>query len=454
MPLNLASPGILVREVDLTSGRIDPTTDKIGAIVAPFPRGPVNLPTLVSTEQQLVDIFGEPAAIDKHYEHWLTASSYLAYGGSLRVVRASGDNLTNALAGTASSITINSTEDYVTKTYDENTIGNVTVAARSPGSWANGIQVAIIDSLADQTLSGEFADVIVGYGITQGLDGKVLIGTGSTSSLDGYYLKGIVTEVGAGNSSIKVKVNSYIDPNGDEVEVDYTAGGTWQFAGSGTVGVHTNGYNSAYATKTYDTAVDWFDTQTVNISSTGISTITYKWNALAGRPGTSAFAESRKSKNDEVHVIVFDGNGSITGTVGTVLEKHLSLSKADDAVFSAGSPSYWRKYLYNNSEFIFGGSAPAGITTTGFSSGFTLQGDDAWDQPAEDIIFSAAGNQLLTLSKGFNYDYSSGIGTAGALDSTKADINGGYDLISNKEEYDIDFLIQGSASYGKKQHKV
>ena len=449
MPLNLASPGILVREVDLTNGRIDPTTDKIGAIVAPFPKGPVNLPTLVSTEQQLVDIFGEPSAIDKHYEHWLTASSYLAYGGSLRVVRASGDNLTNALAGTASSITINSTEDYVTKTYDENTIGNVTVVARNPGSWANGIQVAIIDSFADQTLTGEFADVIVGYGITQGLDGKVLIGAGSTSSLDGYYLKGIVTEVGAGNSSIKVKVNSYIDPNGDEVEVDYTAGGTWQFAGSGTVGVHTNGYNSAYATKTYDTAVDWFDTQTVQISSTGISTITYKWNALAGRPGTSAFAESRKSKNDEVHVIVFDGNGSITGTVGTVLEKHLSLSKATDAQFSAGSPSYWRKYLYNNSEFIFGGSAPAGITTTGFSSGFTLQGDDAWDQPAEDIIFSAAGNQHSLFQKVSTMIIHQVSGTAGALDSTKADINGGYDILANTEEYDIDFLIQGSASYGK-----
>ena len=449
MPLNLASPGILVREVDLTNGRIDPTTDKIGAIVAPFPKGPVNLPTLVSTEQQLVDIFGEPSAIDKHYEHWLTASSYLAYGGGLQVVRASGDNLTNALAGSASSITINSTEDYVTKTYDENTIGNVTIAARNPGSWANGIQVAIIDSFADQTLSGEFADVLVGYGVTQGLDGKVLIGAGSTSSLDGYYLKGIVTEVGAGNSSVKVKVNSYIDPNGDEVEVDYTAGGTWQFAGSGTLGVHTNGYNSAYGTKTYDSASDWFDTQTVQISSTGISTVTYKWNALAGRPGTSAFAESRKSKNDEVHVIVFDGNGSITGTVGTVIEKHIGLSKATDAQFSAGSPSYWRKYLYNNSAVIFGGSAPAGITTTGFSSGFTLQGDDAWDQPAEDIIFSAAGNQTFTLSKGFNYDYSSGISTAGALDSTKADINGGYDILANTEEYDVDFLIQGSASYGK-----
>ena len=453
MPLNLASPGILVREVDLTNGRIDPTTDKIGAIVAPFPKGPVNLPTLVSTEQQLVDIFGEPAAIDKHYEHWLTASSYLAYGGSLQVVRASGDNLTNALAGSASSITINSTEDYVTKTYDENTIGNVTVVARNPGSWGNGIQVAIIDSLADQTINGlDPTGVSVGMGLTQSLDGKVLIGSGTTSSLNGYYLKGIITEVGAGTSTVKVKVNSYIDPNGDEVDVDYSAGGTFQFdTGAGTVGIHSVGESSAFDSRVYSNSVDWFDTQTVQISSTGISTVTYKWNALAGRPGTSAFAESRKSKNDEVHVIVFDGNGAITGTVGTVLEKHLSLSKAKDAVFSAGSPSYWRKYLYNNSELIFGGGAPAGITTTGYSSGFTLQGDDAWDQPAEGIIFSASGNQTLTLTNGFNYDYSSGIGTAGALDSTKADINGGYDILGNTEEYDVDFLIQGSASYGKEE---
>ena len=34
MPLNLASPGLVVREVDLTVGRIDPTADGIGAIVA------------------------------------------------------------------------------------------------------------------------------------------------------------------------------------------------------------------------------------------------------------------------------------------------------------------------------------------------------------------------------------------------------------------------------------
>ena len=41
MPLNLASPGIIIREVDLTIGRVDPTSGSTGALVAPFEKGPV-----------------------------------------------------------------------------------------------------------------------------------------------------------------------------------------------------------------------------------------------------------------------------------------------------------------------------------------------------------------------------------------------------------------------------
>ena len=70
------------------------------------------------------------------------------------------------------------------------------------------------------------------------------------------------------------------------------------------------------------------------------------------------------------------------------LEKHLSLSKAKDGEYSLGSPSYWRKYIYNNSTNIFGGGAPAGIVTTSFGAGatnFTLSGDVGWDQNAQGI---------------------------------------------------------------------
>ena len=109
MPVNLASPGIKVREVDLTVGRIDPSSPGIGAIVGPFSKGPVNLPTLITSEQELIDVFGKPDTSNNLYEYWLTASSFLSYGGSLRVVRVASVPLTNA--GITTTV-INNVEQY------------------------------------------------------------------------------------------------------------------------------------------------------------------------------------------------------------------------------------------------------------------------------------------------------------------------------------------------------
>ena len=118
MPLNLASPGIVVREVDLTIGRVDPTSGSIGALVAPFAKGPVNDPQLIESEEDLLQTFGQPYSTDKHYEYWMVASSYLAYGGTLQVVRAddyntsTGVGLKNAFVGAATSIRITSNLHY------------------------------------------------------------------------------------------------------------------------------------------------------------------------------------------------------------------------------------------------------------------------------------------------------------------------------------------------------
>ena len=111
MPLNLASPGLVVREVDLTIGRVDTATTKAGALVAPFQKGPVNEPTTIENEQDLIDNFGEPLDIDRHYEYWLTASSYLAYGGILSVVRSDDDDLQNATDDGSPEIKILSSQD-------------------------------------------------------------------------------------------------------------------------------------------------------------------------------------------------------------------------------------------------------------------------------------------------------------------------------------------------------
>ena len=155
MALNLASPGIVVREVDLTIGRVDATSGSIGAIVAPFTKGPVEEAQLIESEEDLLQTFGQPYSVDKHYEYWMVASSFLAYGGTLQVIRAddfnttTGVGLANAFVGTASSIRIKSETHYNQLGYDENTITGVTVASKTPGSYANGIRVSIIDGKAD-----------------------------------------------------------------------------------------------------------------------------------------------------------------------------------------------------------------------------------------------------------------------------------------------------------------
>ena len=93
MPLNLASPGIVVREVDLTIGRVDAATDSTAAQVAPFAKGPVDLPVVIQSENDLLNTFGQPYNTDKHYEHWMVASSYLAYGGQMLISRADDTDL-------------------------------------------------------------------------------------------------------------------------------------------------------------------------------------------------------------------------------------------------------------------------------------------------------------------------------------------------------------------------
>ena len=446
MPLNLASPGIVVREVDLTVGRIDPTSDAVGAIVAPFAKGPVDLPILVENEADLLQNFGEPYPTDKHYEHWMVASSYLAYGGSLRVVRSDDTDLKNGFAGAASSIKIKSLDDYNNLGYDENTITSVTVAARDPGSWANGVKVALIDAKADQILVGVstsagLPNIQVGYGVTQAIS-STLPGAGTTSTLDGY-LKGVITQISGTNAYVKVL--SHVSAAGTETTVDYQPSGVYAFSGSGSVAIHTNGQSTAAGTTSYTAQQDWFDQQSIALSNN--TTIT--WNTIADRPSTSSFAAARNARFDEVHVVVIDDKGTVSGNAGTILEKHLSLSKASDAEFSVGSPSYWRKYLASNSQYIFGGSQPTGIVTTGFSSGFTLTTDSGWDQDTDSIIFGATGANTLTLAGGKNYNGGTDITVSGSLTSTIGNLSTGYDLFANSEEYEVDFLLMGSANYVK-----
>ena len=452
MPLNLASPGIVVREVDLTIGRVDPTSGSVGALVAPFEKGPIGDPQLIESEEDLLQTFGKPYSTDKHFEHWMVASSFLAYGGTMQVVRADDQTIRNA-TDDGDDIKIKGGEHYQQLGYDESTLATTIISSKNPGTWANGIKVAIIDGLADQVLGVSTAFIQTGSVVTQDVpDDAIAVGVGGTTPLDGNF-KGTVTDIGTG--TISVKLTHHVSAGGTVTNVDYADAGVYKFGTDKNLGITTAGQSTAWTTTLDVTgASDWFEAQNINITGGAI----IEWDALASRPGTSAYAAERGARFDEVHVVVIDDLGQITGNAGTILEKHLSLSKAKDAEYSVGSSSYWRKYLEVNSNYVFGLSAPksivgqsavglATVSHSGANNNYDL--DTNWDQDASSIIFAGSGNNQLTLQGGKNYGGKTDITSVGALNSGLDDIISGLTLFENKEEIEVDFILQGSGNYNE-----
>jgi len=88
------SPGVLVQERDLTN-TINATIDNVGAFVGTFAQGPVEEIVDISSERQLIEIFGEPN--DQNYEYWFSVAQFMLYGGTVKVVRADNSSLKNAI---------------------------------------------------------------------------------------------------------------------------------------------------------------------------------------------------------------------------------------------------------------------------------------------------------------------------------------------------------------------
>ena len=470
------SPGVLTREVDLTVGRADNVLDNIGAIAGPFRIGPIDDPIDISTEEDLIATFGKPLSTDAQYEYWMSAASYLSYGGVLKVVRTDNTNLNtgNAGVGVASETTtkIKNYDDYQA---NWTSTSDFSWAAKTPGSWSNGLKVCVIDDLADQTIGitttslGDYGAKI-GYGVTSALINEVIPGAGTTSTFNGY-LKGIITGVSTdatnGNSTIDVKVVSRVTGAAGtsgtyaETKIDYKESTSYAaFQASDTlwfvdnVGVNTGAPNAANTAVSASAAsvADWYNAQTLTLDNA-----TIYWKSIAPKPVSNVYVTDRNGEGDSLHVAVVDDYGSVTGIKGNVLEKHVGLSKAVDSVSSVNSPqkNYYKQHIADYSDNVYAGYNPSNAKdaywgteprATGFGTAFTAYttAQGLWGQPAQDNTFSAIGNVTYTLGGG--EDYSAGIpiiGENGGMTATLGDLQTSYKLFENKDEIAVDYLIMG-----------
>jgi hypothetical protein len=453
------SPGILVREVDLTVGRADNVLDNIGAIASPFAIGPIDEPIDITTENELINVFGKPFSTDAQYEYWMSASSYLSYGGVLKVVRTDGAELVNANAirnsagiSTAGEPTlkIKNFDDYEANYSDD--IANYIFAAKNPGSWANNLKVCVIDDKADQILNVGAASTFaqVGFGITTTLTSVPSAGIGVTTVFSGY-LKGIIT--GVDTDTVDVKITSLVATDGTEIPITYAQRNQLtSFRPTNTVNIidNTGGLlDTATIGSGANAVLDWYDQQSLNLTNTSIF-----WRSIAPKPGTSQYADERQGKSDEIHVVVIDDTGSVTGIQGNLLEKHIGLSKSSDAVSAVNSPQkiWWKNYIAQFSNTLYVGDNPSddanpneSVVPTGFSENFTpfTVAEGLWNEVVQGKTFSALGNVTYNLTGGVDYSPS------GGMQATLGDLITSYNLFSNRDEIAVDFLIMGPGLQNK-----
>ena len=100
---------------------------------------------------------------------------------------------------------------------------------------------------------------------------------------------------------------------------DYEKNGNYAFPETGVAKFHTPGQTVGLVTASYTGEYDWFESQKLDLNVGA-----YDWSQVANKPGTSSYVAGRGGRFDEVHVVVIDDEGTVTGNAGTILEKHLN----------------------------------------------------------------------------------------------------------------------------------
>ena len=308
------SPGVLVQEKDLT--RIIPAVStSIGAVAIQATRGPVEEVVAISSEQELVDTFGKPDT--NTFEYFFSASSFLQYSNALRVVRANNTGLTNANTSGSSQL-IKNTDDY-TNNYADGSLNIGTFAARTAGTWGNNLLVSTCPSAT-------------AYEQTLATSNQVNEGSGAA----------------VGDTTITVDDGTAFNV-GDILEFSTTAG---------TADFTTGEKYRVTAIATHDLTIVQHPLgqgglQTAVVDDARIKRRWRYYDSVDGAPGTSPYVSDRSGSGDEIHIVVVDEDGGISGTPGEVIETFSNLSKASDAKTPQGDNNYYPDVIYNKSQYIY-----------------------------------------------------------------------------------------------------
>ena len=402
------SPGVQVTEKDLTNV-VPAVATSIAGMVMAAEKGPCDQITAIASEEELVSIFGKPNT--DNYGDWFTGANFLGYANSLRVVRPSTSTLKNAVS-TGTAILIKNTDHYLngdgsgSGPYDDGSASVGQWAARSGGAYGNSLKVSMCPSADDfeQTFSGNTGTLGVTNGTPAAGATQVEIdNAGSSGNGGGLFAVGDVVH--------------FSEADGSEYKVTAISSDTLTFERFGTANT-AGGLRSALSDAT-DVRRRW-----------------EFYDQFDSAPGTSDYVKDRSGVNtgDEMHIIIVDEDGVISGTPGEILEKWQGLSKLKDARTSQGADNYYATALYSGSSYIYWMDHP----TVSTNYGRTVT--DHIGAGGSNALFTAQAEVITTISL-----------TGGVDDYTLStgEVKAGIDLFKDTETVDLNLFLCGVADSTK-----
>ena len=477
---NQLSPGVVIQERDLTTVTT-PVGLNVGVLASPFAQGPVEEIVEITSERQLASVFGEPN--DYNYEYWFTASQFLSYGGVLKTIRVTANSLKNSV-DTGTAVLIKNLQDYET-TYENSNSNAWQWASRTAGELGNSIGIFVTDAGPDQILelpapgSGNEWEFVANEALSaaSGAAGKVYkYGLRLTvENIIGTFTPGVSTTITISGSAETVNVLAW-DAANKVLEIGLPAGGVTGIIaddqvitqGSNTADIAASGVKRLLYVGLNASSVKFAAADNINDTNAVTAAVTSarneyaereylpgsKWINVAARPGTSLYASQVGGENDEMHVLVIDVDGKITGNPGAVLERFIAVSKASDGKTSVGEVNYYKEVIKQRSTYLFWGSHEAADFTGGAAAS-----DGDWGAAALNrrfnLLRSSAGTTaypsgaITVGSKSnstFYYRLASGVtysNVGGAYSVSNTDIASAYELVEDPESQTIDFILAG-----------
>ena len=329
-----------------------------------------------------------------------TSGTYSGTTGSINIEFHDADMSFNAVANntTMSSDTtmlahvIKNEEHYESGTHSFDS--SVLWAAKYPGALGDSLKVSVCTSEA--AFSSNVGLTSVTLAINVGAN------TGTISGASNTVVEGITANFTAG----------------DVIKVGNTQVGT-QYLEITEIGSPGAG-NSASVSFAQNLTIS----ENVSMTDVGITRLWQYWDQVEAAPGTSDYVRlnGNTAASDELHVVVVDEDGEISGIPGTILEVWQGLSRATDAKGPDGEGIYYPEVINQSSKWVWWTNHDA-------------------DAPAATADLVASSSETVPTTMSFRGGRDVGTESSATLGS----ILRAYDVFKSPEDIDISLVLGGKS---------